>query len=121
MTPENVLARLVAHWPSLGGDANDVAAVARMQDWLRIIRQSPHAVEVADQIVTGWAKDRPPKIGDWQETARQVAQRRHLETPRAIAAPSERIDPARVREILAPARAKLVGAPRNWRNRTGAV
>ncbi len=86
-TPE-VLARLTAHWPMLGG--SDDAARVRLEDWRRVVDKNAPAVRsvAIETLITGWDKDRPPKLADWQETARQAIQRRpELLTQAALEGP----------------------------------
>lgn len=92
MTTLEVLARLTAHWPQLGGD--DAQAEIRMEDWVRVVeRNSPGVRRAAcEALVQGWKSDWPPKIADWQEASRQVAARAELEQP-ALGAPREPLAP----------------------------
>ena len=87
MTTIEVLARLTAHWPMLGGD--DAAARVRLEDWQRVVeRNDPHVRAAAiEALVNGWTSERPPKIADWQETTRQVIHHRpELSAPSALEA-----------------------------------
>lgn len=89
----NVLARLISHWPTIGGDAHDPAAQVRITDWKRVIRLTGdlRADEVATELITTHDRSTRPGVGDWQAAARTVAARIHhqqqLERPRPIAAP----------------------------------
>ena len=71
-----IRARLVAHWPALGGDANDPAAKVRLEDWLQVIRrgQADAAWEALADLVENHGPF-PPSIGEWQATVRAVATR----------------------------------------------
>lgn len=68
-----LFARLIAHYPSLGG--SDEPALQRARDWCAVIDRSDTkiAMAVCNELVEGWAERYPPRIGDWQELARQKA------------------------------------------------
>lgn len=117
MTTVEVLARLTAHWPQLGG--NDQAARIRMEDWSRVVgRATPEMrAAVVHTLVTGRQSDWPPKIADWQETSRQLVQRNaELQATKDLlaieSAPAEPGMRERVAAELAKARAALGNATR---------
>jgi hypothetical protein len=98
-----ILDRLVGQWPGMA--ATDAAA----DDWIRAIRNATEPDAVADLLIDGWTRDRGPRVADWHETARQYAQRRHLERQNerpAIEAPKP-IDRDRLDALLAQAQAAL--------------
>ena len=104
-----LFARLASHYPSLGG--NDTAAEARALDWCNIIdRARP---DVADQaiaeLVECWAYQRPPRIGDFQETCRNIARQRAIPPASALAIDAPKIAEDRMRAILDRARAAVTG------------
>lgn len=107
---DTILGRLIAHWPTIGGPANDPAALARLTDWRQAIRNAgPRADPICDELITTWTERRAPHLGDWQAAARTVAARHHLEDQaRELTSPPAPRDPkiglagiAACREILA--------------------
>lgn len=91
-----ILERLASHWPAMA--STDSVA----DDWFRAIRSTPlaTATSAADTLVTGWTRDRAPRIADWQETCRSVAQRRALEATMVPELESPKIDPSRASELI---------------------
>jgi len=71
-----LVGRLHAHYPSIA--ANDLSA----EDWVNAVvgLRWEHGCAIADALITGWGKDRAPRLSDWQETARQQAQLRRTIT-----------------------------------------
>ena len=74
-------ARLVAHFPALGGDIGEVAAEARAADWLGVLGRNPRddVEAVVEWFVTGWPSRGHPRIGDFQEAMRARRQRKAVE------------------------------------------
>lgn len=109
MTDEarNVLARLISHWPTIGGDTHDPAAQVRVTDWLRAIRRTrPEDWHpISDQLIGHHPRNSPPGIADWQAAARTVAANRHRPTVPAIR--PTRPDPTVWQTGLAQCRAAL--------------
>lgn len=107
----NTLARLISHWPTIGGDTHDPAAQVRIHDWLRAIRhtQPDDWPTISDELIAHHPRAHPPGIADWQAAARSIAARRHQHARTPIRA--ARPDPdvwqtglARCREALDAAR-----------------
>lgn len=107
----NTLARLISHWPSIGGDAHDPAAQVRIADWMRAIaRTNPDDWQaISDLLIDQHPRARPPGIADWQAAARTIAAHRHQ--PPRPRLPTRKPDPdvwqtglARCREALDAAR-----------------
>lgn len=106
-----ILERLVGQWPGMA--ATDAAT----DDWMRAIRKAGHPYETADLLVSGWTKDRGPRVADWFETARQVAHRKAVEAEtearREIeAVAGDLLGHDRVRALIADARRRLTDAQR---------
>ncbi len=74
-------ARLVAHFPALGGDIGEAAAEARAADWIGALERSPREdVEaVIGGLISGWPMRGHPRIGDFQEAMRGVRRRKAIE------------------------------------------
>ena len=86
-----VFARLVSHWPRLGG--SDEYATSRAADWIRALTRltSDVGMTAADQVIASHREQRLPVFADVQDAARQIARRRELERgPRALDAPRSR-------------------------------
>lgn len=86
-------ARLVAHWPRLGGTASDPLAASRAADWiLSLTRLTPEiGMAAVDQVIATHREQRLPVFADVQDAARQIARRNALEHgPKAIEAPRSR-------------------------------
>ena len=83
-----VFARLVSHWPRLGG--SDEYAMSRATDWIRALtRLTPEVgMAAADQVIASHREQRLPVFADVQDAARQIARRRELERgPKSIEGP----------------------------------
>jgi hypothetical protein len=102
-----IVGRLNAHYPSVA--ANDLAA----EDWVNAVvaLEWDDAQTIAASLITGWAKDRAPRLSDWQEAARHQAQHRRLAAgsqPREIEA--EPIQPDRIAVLIAEAKQAVTRA-----------
>src|SRR5580765_500896 len=85
-----VLARLTAHWPALGGD--DAYAEIRLADWAAAIDRFPPDVraETIRTLIVGWEGDWHPMIADWLTLARQTMTRLEQERQQpALEAPPD--------------------------------
>lgn len=99
-----LVGRLNAHYPSIA--ANDLAA----QDWVNAVvgLDYEQGCRIVDALISGWSKDRAPRLSDWQETARQQAQHhRIISAADRYAIEEAPADPARVEEMLAELRKRL--------------
>lgn len=69
-----LVGRLAAQWPSIGD--TDLGA----DDWVNAICGLgwERGRVLVDEFVNGWTKDRPPRVADWQEAAREHARRDRL-------------------------------------------
>jgi hypothetical protein len=100
-----IVGRLAAQWPSIAD--SDLGA----QDWVNAVAALPweRAARIADELLHGWTRDRPPRLADWQEAARQAAARERLaERREALGEPAA--NPDVVAALIAQARARLSAA-----------
>ena len=117
--------RLVAHWPSLGGDANDPAAMMRLEDWLRTIQRcNPEVASEALELLIQGHEGYPPTIGDWQAVCRSVASRHALERStverQALEAGAQPDAKERIAALIQQARANVDAARKKNPARTAA-
>lgn len=69
-----VFARLVAHWPYLGGSEDDPLARARAEDWVTSLRRLPAVTGNAavSLVIESHRERRAPVFADVQQAARQI-------------------------------------------------
>lgn len=95
MTPDEadvLFARIVAHWPNLGGAADDPLARERARSWTDALRRLDAKVgfDAVDRLIREHREPRLPRFADVQDRARAIA-RDHAEphrAQRAIEAPA---------------------------------
>ena len=94
-----LFARVVSHWPSLGGNAKDPLAMARSSDWVAMLTRHDREVgtRATEHLIAEWTERFPPRPGHWLDRMR--AARREAETHAAIGAgpPKPALPPPEVR------------------------
>lgn len=113
-------AKLVAHWPRLGGSESDPLATARAHDWIRSLTHldARRGLTAVEQVIASHRELRLPVFADVQEAAQQIARREALEEPRVLSAGTgRRLSREELAQVLAPAREKLAGAAHNQKVR----
>jgi hypothetical protein len=80
-----LVGRLSAQWPSIAD--TDLGA----DDWVNalVALDYERGVAIVDQFLHGWTRDRPPRLADWQEAARDHARRVAI----TEGTPRRRLDP----------------------------
>lgn len=105
------MGRLSAQWPSIAD--TDLGA----DDWIDTVvgLSFDQGQQVAESLLHGWTRDRPPRLADWQEAARQVAQRRQLEQSRVPAIESPTASKDAVAGLIGGIRDRLTTMDRRCR------
>lgn len=119
-----IVGRLAAQWPSIAD--TDLGA----DDWINTVcgLSYEQGQAVAGALLNGWTRDRPPRLADWQESARQLAVRRQLEESQvpaldAPAGPKAKVDAllAEMRDVLSTVKTRRCSCVGCERRRSGAV
>lgn len=74
-------ARLISHFPALGGEIGDAVGEMRAKDWIDVLHRYSREDSTAtvETLISGTSMGRYPRIGDFQDLMRQRLARRSLE------------------------------------------
>jgi hypothetical protein len=107
-------ARLVAHWPQLGGHETDPLATSRAEDWIRSLTRldANTAMTAITQTIEQHRYPRAPVFAEIQEAARQVQRHQALEqsTRRALEPGNTTTNRAKVTALIRQAQQAITDA-----------